>query len=142
MQTESLVDNFMDTVETGPAGLPFAYGLDAEPLTTRAAAALFEDLARRTLHTTVITLPDGRPAIVRTICLVFEDRLATCVADELPDNYVPQIFGSAVYSGEPHGSFLRALWTYGLPAEAKAGHAEAVEEFKSGRASVVGLRTS
>lgn len=139
-ETKTLLDGFLDKIEAGPSGLPFAYGLNAEPLTTRAAAELFDDMTRRTLHTTLITLPDGAPAIVRTICLVFDECLATCSAAELPANYVPQVFGSAVYSAEPHSQFLRALWTYGLPAEAKAGHAEAVEEFKSGRAGVTAQR--
>ncbi|MFI7083913.1 hypothetical protein ACIBUR_09935 [Streptomyces anulatus] len=129
-------DDPLNKIEMGPAGRPFAFGLDAEPLTMRAAADLFEDMTARTVHKSDVVLPDGRPASVRTLCLVFDDLLATCVASELPADYVPQIFGSALYSADDPGHLLRTLWTYGLPAEAKAGHAEAVEEFASGRARV------
>ncbi|WP_274032589.1 hypothetical protein [Streptomyces sp. MMBL 11-1] len=129
-------DDLLDRIDMGPAGRPFAFGLDAEPLTTRAAAELFEDMNARTVHKTDVVLPNGRPAVVRTICLVFDDLLATCVASELPADYVPQVFGSALYAADDPGHLLGTLWTYGLPAEAKAGHGEAVEEFASGRARV------
>ncbi|MFE4527140.1 hypothetical protein ACFRMO_08070 [Streptomyces anulatus] len=132
------IDDQLDSIAEGPAGLPYAYGLNAEPITLRAATELYENLDARTLHRTELRLPDGREAVVRTICLVFEHRLATCAAAELPPGYLPQVFGSALYLADERQRFLGALWTYGLPAEARAGHAEAVDEYASGRASVAG----
>ncbi|MFC9505444.1 hypothetical protein [Streptomyces sp. NPDC057002] len=124
-------EDVLDKVEVGPSGLPFTYGLDGKPVTLRVAAELYEDFERRVLYTTPVTLPDGRPAIVRTLCLVFDDEAAT---EMVPEDHVPQVFASAAY--HPTGWCLHRLWTYGSPEEAKAAHPEAVEEFTSGRARV------
>ncbi|MEV5264788.1 hypothetical protein [Streptomyces werraensis] len=103
-------------------------------MTVREAAVLYENLDSRTLHQTEITLPTGTPALVRTLCLVFDDDAAT--RDDLTEDHVPQVFASAVYWGEDYREFVQPLWTYGSPEEAQAAHREAVEEFRSGRARV------
>ncbi|MGW3860666.1 hypothetical protein ACWEDZ_04190 [Streptomyces sp. NPDC005047] len=122
-------EDLLDQVEVGPSGVPIAYGLDGGPVTTRQAAELFSNLDRRTLHSTEIVLPSKAPAVVRTLCLVFDH----CAATEMvPESHVPQVFASACY--DDRGRLLKALWTYGSPEEAKAAHPEAVDEFLSGRA--------
>jgi hypothetical protein len=126
-----LDDEVLDRIATGPSGQAIAFG---EPVTIREAADLFEDLDSRTLYSEKIVLPSGTPALVRTLCLILDDDAATRA--DLGAGHVPQ-FASACYWG---GADLREcvvpLWTYGSSAEAKAGHREAVEEFRSGRARV------
>ncbi|MFH9731834.1 hypothetical protein [Streptomyces sp. NPDC017260] len=101
------------------------------------AAVLYEDFEGRTLAKTDIELPGGTPARVRTLCLVFDHDLATCSDAELPKGYVPQVFASACYwGGDDMRECVQPLWTYGSPAEAQAGHREAVDEFMSGRTRV------
>ncbi|MFE2539013.1 hypothetical protein [Actinacidiphila glaucinigra] len=126
-----MVEDTLDRVEVGPSGVPYAYGMNGRPITTRQAAFLLGDLNRRTLHWTPVRLPGGVPAEVRTVCSVFDDDAAT---EHVPQGYVPQVFASNLYTPAPESRFLVQLWTYGSPAEANAGHREAVEEFLSGRA--------
>lgn len=126
-------EDILDRVEIGPSGLPFTYGLDGKPVTVRDAAVLYENLDSRTLHQDEITLPSGLPALVRTLCLVFDDDAAT--RDDLTTEHTPQVFASACYFGQNHECVV-PLWTYGSPQEANACHPEAVEEFRSGRARV------
>lgn len=97
------------------------------------ALELLEDLDVRTLFKSEVRLPGGRPAVVRTVLTVFDDAASRAA---VPAGHVPQIYASILYSPEPENRYLRSLWTYGSPAEAKAGHPEAAHEFASGRARV------
>jgi hypothetical protein len=126
-------ENYGESVGLGPSGVPYAYGIHGEPLTVNEAALLTADFEGRTMAKTDVVLPDGSPAVVRTMCVVYDQPLAT---SEVPKGYRPRAWGSALYGPEPENEFLAGLWEYDSPEEARAAHPEAVDEFRSGRAGV------
>lgn len=127
-------------------GVPIAYGLDLQPITAAQAVELADDLERCTLYWTPINLPDGRPAMVRTIFTVFDEEAQQ---GPVPEGHEPHLYATCVYTPEPDNKLLRLdlpsrggrpvhrLWTYGSVAEAKAGHPEAVFEITSGMTGVL-----
>ncbi|MFV0135534.1 hypothetical protein ACLGIH_20320 [Streptomyces sp. HMX87] len=123
----------MDAVPRGPGGDPIAFNLQGEPITTREAIELAEDLDRCTLVWTPIRLPSGRPAVVRTVFQVFDDEASR---GPVPEGHVPQLYASVLYTAGPEPRFVKRLWTYGSEAEARSGHPEATAEFQSGRVHV------
>lgn len=132
-----LGEKVADYIQIGASGRPFAFGMDGRPASLDDAAELHADMERRTLRKTEITLPGGVPAVVRTLCLVYDHDLAVCAPHALPAGYVPEVFASAVYwGGDDLKQFFQPLWTYHTPEEAMAAHCEAVDEFVSGRARV------
>ena len=120
-------------IPRGPGDDPLTFGVDGKPITLRDALELLEDLERRTLRKTPVTLPSGSPAVVRTVLTVFDDEASR---GPVPRDHTPQIYASVLYSQEPENRYMQALWMYGSPEEAKAGHPEAVDEFVSGRTRV------
>jgi len=149
--SQAVLDTVTDknAIPRSPDGTPLAFGLDGEPITAAAAVELSEDLDRCTMYWTPIDLPDGRQVEVRTVFTVFDE---DAQKGPVPESHIPQLYFSAVYPSGPdpkrrplpldipgveRGPLYR-LWTYGSLDEAKAGHPEAVEEFISGRARVVG----
>ncbi|MEU1552181.1 hypothetical protein ABZ517_05590 [Streptomyces scabiei] len=120
-----------DTIPRGPGGDPLAFNLQGEPISLREALELSDDLERCTLFWSPITLPSGRPAIVRTLFRVFDDEASH---GPVPEGRVPQMYASVVFTPAPENRFLARLWTYGSREEAHAAHPEATYEFQSGNA--------
>ena len=133
MHSQTLPVQEQNQIPRGPGDDPLTYGLDGKPITMGEAIELLEDLEKRSLRSTPITLPSGKPAVVRTVLTVFDDEASR---GEVPEGHIPQVYASILYSPEPENRFIHALWTYGSPQEAAAGHAEAVDEFTSGRTRV------
>lgn len=130
-QTSPVQDH--NRIPLGPGDDPLTYGLDGKPTTLHEALELLEDLDARTLCASSITLPSGQPAVVRTVLKVFDDDASR---GPVPDDHVPQIYASILFSPEPENRYIHALWTYGSADDAKAGHPDAVDEFTSGRTRV------
>lgn len=122
-----------DSIPRRPDGRPVAFNLEGEPIPLREAIELADDLDRCTLVWTPLTLPSGRPAVLRTIFRVFDDEAPD---GPVPAGHEPQLYASVLYTADPEPRFLKRLWTYASAAEANAAHPEAVEEFRSGRAHV------
>lgn len=135
MQSQTLLDAGQDPdmIPRGPGGTPLAFNLQGEPISLREALELADDLDRCTLFWSPITLQSGRPAVVRTIFRVFDDEASQ---REVPDDHVPQLYASVLFTPAPENRFLKRLWTYGSKDEAFVGHSEATSEFQSGRVHV------
>lgn len=133
MRSQTLHELDNHVVPLGPDGDPLTFGIDGTPITLATALELLEDLEARTLHVTVVTLPSGTEAEVRTVLKVFDDDASR---GPVPEGHVPQIYASVLYSPSPENRHLHALWTYGSREEAKTCHMEAVDEFVSGRTRV------
>ncbi|WP_329271868.1 hypothetical protein [Streptomyces sp. NBC_01451] len=135
MQSQTLLDagQAPDMIPRGPGGTPLAFNLQGEPISVREAIELADNLDHCTLLWTPVTLASGRLAIVRTLFRVFDDEASQRA---VPEGHVPQLYASVLFTPAPENRFLKRLWTYGSPAEAHAGHPEAVIEFQSGRVDV------
>jgi hypothetical protein len=135
VQSQTLLDAGQDpdTIPRGPGGTPLAFNLQGEPIPLREALELADDLERCTMFWTPVTLKSGQPAIVRTIFRVFDDEASR---GAVPENHVPQLYASVLFTPAPENRFLKRLWTYGSLSEAQAGHPEAAFEFQSGRVHV------
>ena len=148
MASQAVLDTVTDqnTVPRGPDGAPLAFGLNGEPITAAAAVELSEDLERCTMYWTPVNLPDGRPAMVRTIFTVFDEEAQR---GPVPAGHVPHLYATAVYTADAEnrplaldvpnreGRRVFRLWTYGSLDEAKTGHPEAVYEIAQGLTRVL-----